>query len=301
MRSTCQPRVHTTACAASEGFTLIELLVVILIIGILAAIAIPSFLSQKSKATDAAAKEVARTAELAAETYATDHAGNYTGVEPNNAQGIRAGDPARRRQRQRLPELGRSERRRQRAIVVTATAPTSGDTFTVTKTATGEVSADVQSGRLEQIRLPDRHLVVGARTESPARVGAAAALRPHVLSARLKWRGAPCRLDEHGGRNLRRSARSHRRLVPERRRLPAAAPRVADHARPRTARAAARRSSPTTTSRSSRGCCCAATAAAAREPISPRYPLVEALTAALCVGAVLATRHDGRHRARDPH
>jgi type IV pilus assembly protein PilA len=59
------------------GFTLIELLVVILIIGILAAIAIPSFLSQKSKATDSSAKELARTAETTAETYATDHGGNY--------------------------------------------------------------------------------------------------------------------------------------------------------------------------------------------------------------------------------
>jgi prepilin-type N-terminal cleavage/methylation domain-containing protein len=62
------------------GFTLIELLVVILIIGILAAIAIPSFLSQKSKATASQAKELARTAETTAETYSTDHNGSYEGM-----------------------------------------------------------------------------------------------------------------------------------------------------------------------------------------------------------------------------
>ncbi len=58
-----------------KGFTLIELLVVILIIGILAAIAIPSFLNQKGKANDAAAKSQARTAQTAAETYGTDNNG----------------------------------------------------------------------------------------------------------------------------------------------------------------------------------------------------------------------------------
>jgi type IV pilus assembly protein PilA len=56
-----------------KGFTLIELLVVILIIGILAAIAIPSFINQRSKGQDASAKAGAKTAAEAEETYFTDN------------------------------------------------------------------------------------------------------------------------------------------------------------------------------------------------------------------------------------
>jgi type IV pilus assembly protein PilA len=71
------------------GFTLIELLVVMLILGILAAIALPAFFNQKEKAGDAKAKEYAHSAQVAMETYSTENEGSYgTGDKTAILEGI---------------------------------------------------------------------------------------------------------------------------------------------------------------------------------------------------------------------
>src|SRR3954462_2005197 len=69
-----------------KGFTLIELLVVILIIGILAAIALPAFLGQRSKGQDADAKSAARNLVSAVESF---YATNQTYANANGDNDIK--------------------------------------------------------------------------------------------------------------------------------------------------------------------------------------------------------------------
>jgi len=73
-------RIKNRLAKEESGFTLIELLVVMIILAILMAIAVPSYLGFKGKAADSAAKSDVRAAIPSVEAYAGDHSDSYTGI-----------------------------------------------------------------------------------------------------------------------------------------------------------------------------------------------------------------------------
>jgi type IV pilus assembly protein PilA len=110
---------------SDRGFTLIELLLVILIIAILAAIAIPSFLNQRAKGYDAASKTNLNTAATAMQAYSTEHNGAFpASVDTHNG----SSDP-----------LVAVEPSLNNAPYVTGSSTANG--YTLTSTAAGPQSA----------------------------------------------------------------------------------------------------------------------------------------------------------------
>ena len=116
------------------GFTLVELLVVMLILGLLAAIAIPSFFNQRDKAKDADAKAAVRTAQTAMETYATDNGGSYVGATAASLQTIE-------------PSLGNAllqapTNLAAKAYTVTVNSEVTNQSFSISRFANGQLDSD---------------------------------------------------------------------------------------------------------------------------------------------------------------
>jgi type IV pilus assembly protein PilA len=118
--------------AGSKGFTLIELLVLVLIVGILAAVALATFLNQRGKAQDADAKAAVATAAKALEAWSTEH-GGYDGATPAGLMAI---------ERSLAQARGLSVRTDARTYTVSVDSAGGGGTFSMERRAGGDTLRD---------------------------------------------------------------------------------------------------------------------------------------------------------------
>ena len=119
---------------SESGFTLVELLVVMLILGLLAAIAIPAFFNQRDKARDADAKESVRTGQTAIETYATDNGSNgYAGAAAAVKAAMQTIEPTLNDSPGSSLVVSGNDQDEYTLTVTSAT----GNTFAITRTNTG--------------------------------------------------------------------------------------------------------------------------------------------------------------------